>query len=159
MTLNLRVHRSSFLIHSGEVSVCILDVIQIPPVGSRREKAEEEENKRQMRLLQLRRRHRRRQRQRLLLTYRFVKHARHPIFILCIGTIDESVTQHMIVDASVPAHSVGRGTGEPLHTVFHWGTLYKEKEGRRKGRPGTREQEEWKEKVGNKGKKKEEIGS
>lgn len=59
-------------------------------------------------------------------TYGFVEHARLPVLVLSTRTVYEAVAQHVVVDATVPAHSVGGRAGEPLHAVVRQRTLCKE---------------------------------
>ena len=58
-------------------------------------------------------------------TYSFVKHAGLPVLVFACRAVYETVAQGVIVDAMVSAHSVRRGTREPLHPVFRDWTLCK----------------------------------
>lgn len=60
-------------------------------------------------------------------TYGFVEHARLPVLVLSARTVDEAVAQHVVVDAPVPAHSVGGRAREPLHAVVRQRTLCNDK--------------------------------
>ena len=50
--------------------------------------------------------------------YRFVEHASLAVLILGAGTVDEAVTEDVVVDATVSAHQIGRRTSEAFHAVF-----------------------------------------
>lgn len=58
-------------------------------------------------------------------THSLVEHAGLAVLVFAVGTVDESVAEHVVVDASVASHAVGRGTREALHAVLSGRTLCK----------------------------------
>ena len=52
-----------------------------------------------------------------LITDRFVKHAVLSVLVFAAGTVAVAIAEHVIINTPVPAVKVGRGAGEPLHTV------------------------------------------
>lgn len=60
-------------------------------------------------------------------TYGFVEHARLPVLVLSARAVDEAVAQHVVVDATVSAHSVAGRAREPLHAVVRQRTLCNDK--------------------------------
>ena len=50
------------------------------------------------------------------------------VFVLASGAVDETVTQDVIINAVVPALTIWRRTGEPLHAVSFGGALWKERQ-------------------------------
>jgi len=56
-------------------------------------------------------------------THSLVEHAGLAVLVFAVGTVDEAVAKHVVVDATVAAHPVRRGTREPLHAVLGGRTL------------------------------------
>ena len=57
-------------------------------------------------------------------TYRFVEHTRLSVLIGTLWTIDKTITQNMIVNATIPALSIRRGTSKTLHAIRSRWTFY-----------------------------------
>ena len=60
-------------------------------------------------------------------THGFVEHARLPVLVLPRRAIYEAVAEHVVVNAAVSAHPVGRRAREPLHAVVRVRALCKVK--------------------------------
>lgn len=57
-------------------------------------------------------------------TYRFIEHARLPVLVLSLGTIDETVAEDVVVYAPETVLSIRRRAREPLHSVNRWRTFW-----------------------------------
>lgn len=57
-------------------------------------------------------------------TYRFIEHARLPVLVLSLGTIDETVAEDVVVYAPETVLTIRRRAREPLHSVNRWRTFW-----------------------------------
>lgn len=58
-----------------------------------------------------------------VVTYRFIKHARHPVFVLSFWTVYKTVTEWMVSNASISPKRIGWRAGKSIHPIIGWRTF------------------------------------